>query len=62
MSNLLKRLEIIQAAIDLGDEDVVALQTPRLPSEAAKLAQLLEQHEYANATAWMAEYRQNNTC
>ena len=61
MSNLLKRLEIIRIAIDLGDEDVVALQASRLPSEAAKLAQLLEQQEYANATAWMAEYRQNNT-
>ena len=61
MSNLLKRLEIIRIAIDLGDEDVVVLQASRLPSEAVKLAQLLEQHEYANATAWMAEYRQNNT-
>ena len=43
MSNLFKRLEIIQATIDLGDEDVVTLQASRLPSEAAKLAQLLEQ-------------------
>ena len=61
MSNLLKRLEIIQSAIDLDDEDVVALQTQRLPPEAEELAQLLGRKEYATAATWISEYRQNNT-
>lgn len=52
---------MIQTAIDLGEEDVVALQAQRLPQEAAALAQLLAQQEYSQAMVWITAYRQNNT-
>ena len=61
MSNLLKRLAIIQSTIELGDADVIALQAQRLPQEAVALSQLLTQQKYTQAVAWIEEYRQNNT-
>ena len=60
MSDFLKRLEIIQNAIALGDEDIIALQIPKLPPEAAALIKLLADQQYAEASIWLTQYRQNN--
>jgi len=60
MSNLLKRLNIIQDAITLGDEDVVASQAERLPPAMQELADLLTAQKYADAALWIAAYRKDN--
>ena len=60
MSDFLKRLEIIQNAIVLGDEDIIALQIPKLPPEAAALTKLLADQQYAEASIWLTQHRQNN--
>jgi len=44
----LKRLNIIQYAIALGDEDVVALQAARLPPAMRELADYLAAQQYAD--------------
>jgi len=49
MSALLKRLNIIQDAIALGDEDVIALQAACLPVALRELADLLTAQKYADA-------------
>ncbi|MDD9885175.1 MAG: hypothetical protein OXU62_11720 [Gammaproteobacteria bacterium] len=60
MSDLLKRLNIIQDAITLGDEDVIALQAGRLPAELQELADYLVAQKYADAALWIAAYRKHN--
>jgi len=60
MSDLLKRLNIIQDAITLGDADVIALQAGRLPAGMDELASLLVAQRYADAALWIAEYRKEN--
>jgi len=60
MSDLLKRLNIIQDAITLGDEDVVALQAARLPPAMRELADYLAAQQYAEAALWMSQYRKDN--
>lgn len=60
MSDLLKRLNIIQDAIALGDEDVVASQAARLPPAMRELADYLTAQKYADAALWIAAYRKDN--
>ena len=60
MSDLLRRLNIIQDAIALGDEDVIALQTTHLPQELKELSDLIAAQKYADAALWMIEYRKDN--
>ncbi|MGI9306992.1 MAG: hypothetical protein ACR2P5_06780 [Gammaproteobacteria bacterium] len=60
MSDLLKRLDIIQNAIAVGDEDIVALQAERLPEAATELRALLAKKEYAAAAVWLADFRKDN--
>ena len=60
MSDLLKRLEIIQNAVAVGDADVALLQAGRLPEEAAELAALLSEKQYAAAAEWISVFRKNN--
>lgn len=60
MSDLLKRFEIIQNAVALGDEELIASQAEKLPEDAAELRRLLQNNEYAAAAVWLAEFRKNN--
>jgi len=60
MSDLLKRLNIIQDAITLGDADVIASQAGRLPAAMDELASLLTAGRYADAALWIAAYRKEN--
>ena len=60
MSDILKRLNIIQDAITLGEDDIVALQAVRLPAEMQELANLLIAQRYADAALWIGEYRKEN--
>ena len=60
MSDLLKRLEIIQNAVALGDEDIIASQAKKLPDAAAELRRFLENKEYAAAAVWIGDFRKNN--
>ncbi len=60
MSDLLKRFNIIQDAIALGDEDVAAMQGARLPPEMGELAGHLAGQRYADAMVWIDEYRKQH--
>ena len=60
MSHSLARLNLIQEAITLGDEDVIVLQSVRLPAEMKGLAELLTEKKYADAAVWIGEYRRDN--
>ena len=60
MSHSLTRLNLIQEAITLGDEDVIVLQSIRLPAEMKDLAELLTAKKYADAVLWIGEYRRDN--
>ena len=60
MSDLLQRLNIIQDAITLGEDDIVALQAARLPSAMRELADLLVAQKYADAVLWILDYRKDN--
>ncbi|WP_423906102.1 hypothetical protein [Candidatus Spongiihabitans sp.] len=60
MSDLLNRLNIIQDAITLGEDDIIALQAERLPSAMRGLAELLVAQKYADAALWILDYRKNN--
>ena len=60
MSHSLARLNLIQEAITLGDEDVIVLQSVRLPAEMKSLAELLTAKKYADAAVWIGEYRRDN--
>ena len=60
MSTLLTRLNIIQDAITLGDEDIIALQATRLPPELKDLSNLITTKKYADAALWIVDYRKDN--
>ena len=57
MSDLLKRFNIIQNAIELGDDDLAAMQGSRLPPDAGELAEHLATQRWADAMVWIEEYR-----
>lgn len=46
MEKLLNRLQIIENALALGDEEIVALQADKLPPEASELSDLIKQKAY----------------
>ncbi len=60
MSDVLKRLTIIQEAIALNDEDIILLQSARLPQKMNDLADLLTAKKYADAALWIIDYHRNN--
>lgn len=60
MSDLLSRLNIIQDAITLGEDDIIAMQASRLPPAMKGLAELLVTQKYADAALWILDYRKDN--
>ena len=59
-ARLVKRFQIIENAIKLGDEEIIAMQAVAVEKSAPELAALLHKKEYAAAMMWLADYRRQH--